>query len=143
MISLNLLLSIALLSLLLIALVIYYIKNSKSKKRSVKPKKESSSLAPPTFEELKSIIKNQETSSSSLETAINQLMQYYGDIPLKNGIHPAKKFKEYASLLVAVCKHKNTNAKIVLLFEKQLREKNPSYEVNIEEMLQRGLNSRN
>ena len=144
MISLNLLFTIALLLLLLIILVIYYIRSAKKKKKTkpIKPKTENIEVAPPTFKELKAIIRDQRTTADNLVIAINQLIQYYGSIPLKEGIHPAKRFNEYASILIAVCRHKNTNAKIVLLLDKQLREKNPSYEHNIDEMLQRGLNSR-
>ncbi|MEA2110772.1 MAG: hypothetical protein U9P71_01860 [Campylobacterota bacterium] len=142
MISLNLLLAIAVLSLLLIALVVFYIKSAQKKKESISSKKSEADTVVPTFKELKAIMKNQEASTAELHNAVNDLLKYYGTIPPKQGIHPNKKFQEYASLLVTVCHHKHVNAKIVVHFENQLKQMNPNYENNIEEMLKRGLNSR-
>ncbi len=130
---------IVLLSLLLVTLIFFYINN---RKKNVKYKELKSSKAPPAFDALKRIIKDKKTSMLELEDAIADLMKYYGEIPPKRGLAPDKMFSEYATLLIAVCRHKNTNAKIVIKFDKQLREKNPSYVINIDEMLQRGLNSR-
>lgn len=147
MLSANLLITIVLLSLLLVTLVFFYInsrkKNGEQKKRhSATSSQTSRKSIPPTFEQLKAIIKNRQTSTQELENAVTQIMQYYGEIPPKRGVSPDKMFTEYAGLLIAVCRHKNTNAQIVVHFDSQLRKKNPSYESNIDEMLQQGLNSR-
>ncbi len=147
MISSNLIIVIVFLSLILLILVFLYINNRKknAKHKELKSSKTSQSARktiPPTFELLKRIIKDNKTSMLELEDAITDLMQYYGEIPPKRGLTPDKMFSEYATLLIAVCRHKNTNTKIVVKFDKQLREKNPLYASNIDEMLQRGLNSR-
>lgn len=147
MISSNLIFLILFFSLILVVLVFFYIKSTKKKNKQNKVKNitrpETTVRASiPTFAELKAIIKDKATSVSELEKAVNDLMKYYGEIPAKRGISTDKMFDEYAGLLIAVCRHANTNAKIVLQFDKALREKNPSYVNNIEEMLTKGLNSR-
>jgi hypothetical protein len=144
MLSTPLLLSIIVFSLLLLILVIIYIRGSKKPKvrSTIKKNAPTTVVAPPTFKMLQAIISNQKSSSAELEDALKNVIKYYGIIPKKEGIHPNKIFKKYAKLIITVCRHKNTNSKIVLLFDRELRKKNPTYEQNIEEMLQRGLNSR-
>jgi len=144
MLSTPLLLSIIVFSLLLLILVIVYIRGSKKSKvqNTIKKNTPTIMVAPPTFKMLQAIISNQKSSSVELEDAVKNVIEYYGIIPAKEGIHPNKLFKKYAQLIITVCRHKNTNSKIVLLFDRELQKKNPTYEQNIEEMLQRGLNSR-
>ncbi len=143
MLSTPLLLSIIAFSLLLFVLVIFYIRGSKRTKSEAKSKKISkTTLRVPTFEELQAIVSNQKSSSLELEEALKSIIEYYGVIPAKEGIHPHKIFKKYAQLIITLCRHRNTNSKIVLFFDRELRKKNPSYASNIEEILQRGLNSR-
>jgi hypothetical protein len=145
LISSNLLFLIIFFSLVLIVLVFVYVKSMKKKALQHQYAAQGEvavKTSVPTFLELKAIIKNRSSSSAALEQAVNDLMKYYGEIPPKRGISTDKMFDEYATLLIALCRHPNTNAKIVVLFDKLLRQKNPSYENNIEAMLTKGLESR-
>jgi hypothetical protein len=144
MLSTPLLLSIIVFSLLLFILVIFYIRGNRRSKSQIKQSRsqKSTTATPPTFEMLLAIISNQKSSSDELEAALKSVIEYYGVIPPKEGIHPHKMFKKYAQLIITLCRHKNTNSKLILFFDRELQKRNPSYVSNIEEMLQRGLNSR-
>ena len=131
------------LALILIPLLLLYTRGKKErikKKRLGHAKKEEKKI--PSFERLYGIVKDPNSSESDLKEATEAIIKYYGDIPPKRGIRPDPLFKKYATLIVALARHRNTNKDIIINFDRALQKQNPSYALEIEDFLQRGLNSR-
>ena len=139
----NILLLIIIFAILLAVLVIFYgFKPSKKKpkaaqKSSVKPK-----VQVPTFAELLKQVKTKSTSSAQLAEAAELILKYYGTIKDKHGVMPDSDFQRYGEVIFAICSHPNTTKEIVVSFDRELRKRNPQYDREIEEMLNRGLSAR-
>jgi preprotein translocase subunit YajC len=141
----NLVLLIIAFLIILMVLSFFYV-YMPSKKRSSQSKEEDVDDVPgeriPTFNELHTIIKTRDTTTKALSKAVEQTLRYYGTIKPKNGIAPSQDFKHYGDMMFLVAKHPNTTKDIVLKFNKGLTRKNPSYQREIDEMLNRGLTAR-
>ncbi len=140
----NLVLLIIAFLIILMVLSFFYV-YMPSKKRSSQSKEEDADVPGeriPTFDELHTIIKTRDTTTNALNKAVEQTLRYYGTIKPKNGIAPSQDFKHYGDMMFLVAKHPNTTKDIVLKFNKGLTRKNPSYQREIDEMLNRGLTAR-
>jgi len=126
MISLYLFISIAVLSLLLVSLVGFYILKRKQKRE----RERTDTKAVPTFQELQEIIANDASSVMRLEQAAEDIIMYYGTIEY---------FDDYVVLIQKMCQHRNIKAKTIVQFEKALGHANPSYAKQIETIFQKAL----
>ena len=96
----------------------------------------------PTFAELKSIMKNKDASYEALQKAIDGIVEYYGDIEPKVAGRQAKDFDRYMELIFIICKHPNTDKKLVLSFERDLARLNPQYKRDLDHAVTKGLSFR-
>lgn len=140
---LNLVILIVALALVLGILIFFYVyKPSKKKALHVKAKEATVKTETPSFPKLVSIIKKNQSSTSELREAAELILKHYGTIKAKHGISPDKDFKHYAEVIFAISRHPNTNKELVIMFDKELSKRNPSYQREIDEMLNRGLSAR-
>ena len=94
------------------------------------------------LESLKAIIEHKKTTSKELQKALALVLKHYGVIPSKIGVLYHHDFQIYMDILFSICIHPNTNKQIILDFDKELERLNPEYKIEINEVLTRGLNSR-
>ena len=133
-----LLLSIGILSVILFALVSLLLFRSRKKKEPEEVKEPGI----PTFEELKSILKNKDADNETLRDALDEIVALYGEIDPKIDGRPSKHFDKYMELIFIVCKHPNSDKRLVLDFEKDLARKNPQYIKNLDKAVTQGLSFR-
>ncbi len=96
----------------------------------------------PSFEQLVSQIKRTASNEVQLRDAAEKILKYYGTIKPKHGVVPDKDFRRYAEVIFAICSHPNTTKELVLMFDRELVNRNPEYAREIDEMLNRGLSAR-
>lgn len=130
MITVNLIFTIAGLLFILIALVGIYVWSSKGK--SV-PSSSPESIE--TFESLSALIQNRASSNAQLSHAVEMIVKHFGTISPST-------LATYKSLVESLCVHPNTDSKLVIRFEKALRQANPKYTHDIEHSLSVGLAAR-
>jgi uncharacterized iron-regulated membrane protein len=130
MIPVNLILTIVGLLFLLIALVALYVWIGKRKTVSEEvPQKVE------TFESLSAVIQNRASSNAQLSHAVEMIVNHFGTISPSALPH-------YKNLLESLCIHPHTDSKLVLRFEKALRQSNTKYSHEIEQALALGLAAR-
>lgn len=88
-----------------------------------------------TFESLREMIRNRGSSNAQLNRAVTLIIERFGKID-------RHRVAEYQHLLEALCVHPHTDSKLVLRFEKAMREANPSLAHEIEQALAIGLAAR-
>lgn len=130
MITVNLIFTIAGLLFVLVALVGIYVWSSKNK---VIPASSPESIE--TFESLSAVIQNRASSHAQLGHAVEMIVNHFGTIS-------ASTLATYKSLVESLCIHPHTDSKLVLRFEKALRQANPKYAHDIEHALSIGLAAR-
>ena len=130
MITVNLIFTIAGLLFVLIALVGIYVWSAKGK---TVPASSPESIE--TFESLSTVIQNRASSHAQLHHAVEMIVNHFGVIS------PAT-IATYKSLVESLCVHPHTDSKLVLRFEKALRQTNPKYAHDIEHALSIGLAAR-
>lgn len=91
---------------------------------------------------LLAIIKNKKSSTVELQEALDLILKYYGTIHPKLGSRTHPDYDTYMVILFTICRHPNTNKDIILGFNRALEKKNPSYKIEINEAITKGLNSR-
>lgn len=96
----------------------------------------------PTFDALLLKIKNRYSDEATLREAAELVLRHYGTIEPKHGVVPNKDFRRYAEAIYAISVHPNTTKELVVMFDRELSRRNPSYAREIEEMLNRGLSAR-
>ena len=135
---------VAMVMILGILIFLYVYRPSQKKTLHVKSEKaqESESSQIPSFKKLLDIVKNNTTSDVELRNAAELIIKHYGTIKPKHGVAPDKDFKRYAEVIFAIARHPNTDKDIVLMFDRELTKRNPSYTREIDEMLNRGLSAR-
>jgi len=121
---------------LLIALVFLYVWIFHSKV-SVNPPVVSAPKPIITFETFQSVIKSPSSTKEELNMAVEMILERYATIG--EGGYP---LRIYELLIEMLCLHPNTDAKLVLRFEKGLRKENPKYIKEIELSLAKGLSVR-
>lgn len=96
----------------------------------------------PSFDLLVKRVKNNNTTSSELNDALNLILYHYGDIPKKIGISAHPDFTKYAEVLMKICRHPNTNKDIIVKFNLGLEKKNPEYKKEINNFVEQALDLR-
>jgi hypothetical protein len=130
MITVNLIFTIAGLLFVLIALVGIYVWSSKGK--NVPPPSPESIE---TFESLSALIQNRASDNAQLSHAVEMIVKHFGTIS-------SSALPIYKNLLESLCIHPRTDSKLILRFEKALRQANPKYSHEIEQALALGLAAR-
>ncbi len=114
---------------LLIAHVFLYVWIGRS------PKKGETIQTVETFESLSAVFKNPRATNAELTRAVSLLIDSFVRID-------ARKEGAYMELVELLCVHPHTDSKLVLRFEKALREANPSHASEIKHALNAGLAAR-
>ena len=142
----NLIILIIAFSVILGMLIFFYVyqPSKKVQKQQVnRPQKPTASPTQiPTFEKLVERMKKRTATIQELQEAAELILKYYGAIKPKNGIAPSKDFKRYGEVMFIIARHPNTTKELVVMFDKELANKNPDYRREIDEMLNRGLSAR-
>lgn len=128
--STTLILTLVGLLFLLIALVFVYVWIGRTRQ----PSPESLETVE-TFESLRGIINNRSSTNTQLHRAVTMMLERFGRIdPHHAGA--------YQHMLETLCVHPHTDSKLILKFEKALRETNPAFTHEIEQALAIGLAAR-
>jgi hypothetical protein len=139
----NLVILIVALAIILGMLIFLYIyKPSKKKALHVKVQQSIQETKVPSFSKLVDILKKNTSTIAQLQNAADLILKHYGTIKPKRGISPDKDFKRYAEVIFAISSHPNTNKELVIMFDRELSKRNPGYQREIDEMLNRGLSAR-
>lgn len=91
---------------------------------------------------LRDIIKNKKSKVPQLHETLDLIIKYHGKIHKKLGIRAHPDFDIYEEVLFTICRHPNANKDMIVKFDKELVELNPSYKKEINEAMTKGLNSR-
>ncbi len=92
-------------------------------------------IVPETFESLSSIIRARSSTNAELSRAVSLLIKNFVRIEAHNT-------GAYMQLIEMLCIHPHTDSKMLLRFEKALREANPSHAAEIKHALNTGLAAR-
>ncbi|MDY0115962.1 MAG: hypothetical protein RBR59_00110 [Sulfurimonadaceae bacterium] len=91
---------------------------------------------------LASVMRRPTSTQKELEEASRLLLKYHGKFHPKMGLRLHPDFSIYHTILIAICRHKNTTKEIILMLDKELTALNPEYKKEINEAVTKGLNSR-
>ena len=91
---------------------------------------------------LRYIIRNRVSTKKELQEALDLVIKHHGHIPKRLGSRINPQFDDYMEMLIMVCRHPNTDKNIILGFDKQLSNLNPTYRNEINESITKGLDSR-
>lgn len=130
MVTVNLIFTIAGLLFVLILLVGIYVWSSKGKTTPA-----SSPESIETFESLSAVILNRSSNNAQLNHAVEMIVEHFATISVAT-------LATYKSLVESLCVHPHTDSKLVLRFEKALRQANHQYAHDIEHALSIGLAAR-
>jgi len=130
--------------------LIFFFLYSMKKKKTTKEKTPSAKSSKPQKREdvktdLKSLragIRNRKTSEKELKVLLDLVLKHHGKIHAKLGIRAHPEFDSYMEILMMICRHPNTNKNLIVNFDKELIRLNPSYKVDINDAVTKGLNSR-
>jgi len=92
--------------------------------------------------ELLEVIKNKQSSSEEIASALDLVMKHHGTIHSKLGLRLHPEFDTYGEILFRICRHPNINKKILLKFNRELEKRNEEYKREINDCVTKGLNSR-
>lgn len=132
---------VIILAILVITLVLSF--RNKAKKAQKKETEQNIQIKPEVdFVKLRKVINNKKSTKEELQNAIDLILKYYGTMHEKLGIRAHPDSDVYMVMLFQLCRHPNTDKKIILSFNNGLEKLNPSYVKEINETLMKGLNSR-
>ena len=129
----------------IIVLVIYILLTGKKKKpikKQIKTNKAEKRHRNRSMHALKSIIKDKTTSAEELASVLDLIIKYHGDIPTEHVGKKGTSFDPYIDILFTICRHPNTNKKIITNFDSALSKKNPNFAFGISDAVSKGLASR-
>jgi hypothetical protein len=140
----ELILSIGGFSLLLFILVAALVMRSKNKnsKKDKKSSKPISTKPVPSFEKLKSKLKDKALSSKELKEVLDDIIEFHGKIKAKKDYMPSEDFKRYMEVIFILCRHPKTTKDLIRGFEKSLASKNSTYAKEIDKAVTNGLKAR-
>ncbi len=135
---------VVVLLIILLVLVAAFIMMRSSGRKSDLPvqKNGTTKKAVRSFDVLAAIIKEKKSSAEELKSALDEIVDHHGKIKERLGTTPHPDFKRYAGLILAICRHQNTSKEHILSFDKGLSTLNPKYRRDIDDAVQKGLNSR-
>jgi hypothetical protein len=92
---------------------------------------------PATFESLSAIVNSTASTNKEINHAVTVLVEKF--IHIGEG---TRDYPHYEAMIEKLCFHPNTDSKVILRFEKALREANPKFKEKIEKALKHGLSKR-
>ena len=128
-----------------LAILIFFLlfsPKAKAKKKKVAAVKKEASKDKTSLPHLVSIIKDKESTTAELKSALDLIIKHHGTIHPKLGIRPHPDFDIYGAVILRICHHPNTNKNLILDFDRALEKKNEAYKKDINDFLTKGLNSR-
>jgi hypothetical protein len=129
----------------LMILVIYVLLSGKKKEPIKKPTvqgKAEKKHRNRSMNALKTIIKDKNTSAEELSSVLDLIIKYHGVIPTEHVGKKGTSFDPYIDILFTICRHPNTNKKIITNFDSALSKKNPNFAFGISDAVSKGLASR-
>ena len=126
---------------LLLILVLVYVSNGTSKpeqpasSKPSQPMERKKEATPQTFESLEAIVLDRNCTKQALRDAAKAIASQYGQVH-------ATTLQRYSRIIVALCRHPQTDKQIIIDFDKSLRKQNPNLKIELEMALQKGLDSR-
>jgi len=137
--------SILVLVIILIILVILLVLSFKSRAKKAQKKIENQKVEKRPeidFVKLRKVINNKKSNKEELQNAVDLVLKYYGTMHEKLGMRAHPDADVYMVMLFQLCRHPNTDKKIILSLNNGLEKQNPSYVKEINDALMKGLNSR-
>ena len=142
--------TIVILSVVFGILVVALVLNSRAKKRkkiekeklNKKKTKQKEKEDKPSLDELYKVIRKRTSTANELKKALELIIEHYGKIHHGRGPKMLKSMDPYSAILFTLCRHPNTNKDLILYFDRELEKRNPEYIKEINEALEKGLNSR-
>jgi hypothetical protein len=137
----TLIISMAVLLGVLLVLVLVYTSDGKKKKEPTPVKKTEPEApvkkAPPklAFDVLEAIVFDRGSSKEVLQEAVEAIARDYGQVH-------ATTLARYTHIIVKLCRHPNTDKRIIVDFDKSLRKQNPNLKIELDMALKKGLDSR-
>lgn len=124
----------------LLVLVLIYVGGSSSTPTPVSASEEpvsesKASAAPRGFDALEAVVLNRKSSKEELRDATLGIARQYGKIY-------ATTLTRYTRIIVALCRHPQTDKRIIVDFDRALRDQNPNLKTEIDMALKKGLDSR-
>ena len=125
---------------ILLVLVLIYVGGSSSKPAPVSVSPEPAAdpkapAAPRGFDALEAVILNRKSSKQELRDATLAIAKQYGKVY-------ATTLTRYTRIIVALCRHPQTDKRIIVDFDRALRDQNPNLKTEIDMALKKGLDSR-
>jgi len=96
----------------------------------------------PTLEALLKIISEKSSTTNELEETVTHILKNHGKIPIKKGLKADPKFAIYSEIIIRACHHPNITKKIILKLQRELIAQNPTYRLELEDSLSKGLDTR-
>jgi hypothetical protein len=134
----NLLLVLGALLVLLLLLVVIYLLNRpgpapqrRSSGKAAQPKKGGL----PAFDALEAVILDPKSPKAELSRAVDTIRRHHGTIR-------AESLERYIHLVIALCRHPQTDKSLVIALDRGLQEQNPNFSQELEAALRKGLNAR-
>jgi len=141
--------TIVILTIVFSILVVALVLNSRSKKRKKEEaekkeakKKEKKKDPYLSITDLYKVIKKRTSTADELKKALEMIIEYHGKINQGSGSKTTKDMDVYNAIMFTLCRHPNTNKDLILYFDRELEKRNPEYIKEINEALEKGLNSR-
>jgi len=138
--------SLAGLSVILIILVAVFLY---PKKRAIKakptakyPKEKKRRTELCTLDDILESMRDKTTSSKKLHEMIECLVKYHSKIPNKLGMRAHPDFDIYEEIILRLCHHPQTSKELILQLDRVLLKENPTYRVELNDALEKGLNTR-
>jgi len=135
------------LSVLFGFLVVMLVLNSRKKKRlqaKEQEKKQEKSQKDPyiSLNDLYKVIRKRSSSVEELKEALDMIIKHHGKIHSRVGSKSHADMDIYAAIMFTLCRHPNVNKDLIINFDRELEKLNPEYVKEINDALEKGLNSR-
>lgn len=128
---------------LILGVLIFFLLYSPKKKieKEKELKQEETKHSKTDMPSLLEVIKNKNSTTEELKEALDLVIKHHGTIHPKLGLRAHPDFDIYGEIIIRLCRHPNTNKNLILDFERALEKKNEDYVRDINEYLEKGLNS--
>jgi preprotein translocase subunit YajC len=114
----------------------------KKKKQIIKKVKETVVNQKVDLDSLRAVLRDKKTSTTALKKTLDLILKHHGKIHKKMGIRSHPDLNIYIDILVTICRHPNTDKRIIIDFDNSLQRLNPQYKSALNDAVTKGLNSR-
>ena len=127
---------------LLIGVFFYSKKSSQTKKKNRDTHQIKKRTDVCRLEDILAVLKDKKSTFEELQKSVECLVKYHATIPHKLGIRAHPDFDIYEEIVLRLSKHPSTNKDLILRVDRVLQKENPSYKVELNNALTKGLNAR-